>query len=89
MRLTPKQSLTLAFIKEYIAEHGHVPTLEKMAEHFQRKIPTMHQRLASLKKKGLLSSARQPANVGESIYIQCPYCSAALNVKIERNDVRL
>lgn len=52
--LPPKQQEILDFINKYQSENGYGPTLEELANHFQKKIPTIHQHIQALRAKGML-----------------------------------
>ena len=53
-----KQTEVLSFIEEYRNNEGHSPSLEEIAKHFNRSITTIHQHVAALKKKNLLSTEK-------------------------------
>jgi len=52
--LPAKQKEILDFINGYNKEQGFTPTLEEIATHFKRSIPTIHQHVTSLRTKGYL-----------------------------------
>ena len=50
-----RQSEILHFAREYRRENGYSPALTEMAKHFDISIPTVHQHVSALRKKGLLT----------------------------------
>jgi len=52
--LTKKQKEILDFIKKYIKKNGYSPTIEEIAEYFDRSVGTIHEHLEVLKEKGVL-----------------------------------
>jgi len=52
--LPDKQKNILNFINEYQKTHGHGPTLDEIANHFRRAVPTIHQHVQALRAKGYL-----------------------------------
>lgn len=55
---TRKQQEVLNFIKNFQKKNAYSPSLEEIAEHFNVSIPTIHQHVQMLKKKGLLSARK-------------------------------
>ena len=53
--LTPKQKEVLDFITAFHSKKGYSPSLEEMAKRFKKSIPTIHQFIESLVKKGYLN----------------------------------
>ncbi len=51
------QKNVLDFINTYQQENGHGPTLEKIAQSLEKTIPTIHQHVQALRRKGYLKSA--------------------------------
>ncbi len=52
--LTPKQKEILDYILSFLDTEGYSPSLEEIAKHFQKSIPTVHQHVEALKAKGFL-----------------------------------
>jgi repressor LexA len=52
--LTPKQKEILDFIFSFLEKEGYSPSLEEIAKHFRKSIPTIHQHIQVLKTKGFL-----------------------------------
>lgn len=52
--LTPKQKKILDFITKFYEKTDYAPSLEEIAHHFKRSIPTIHQYVEALKTKGFL-----------------------------------
>lgn len=53
---TPIQLATLAFMRAFTAEHGMPPTVREIGEHFgHTSFNATHQRLTSMKRKGLVT----------------------------------
>ena len=50
-----RQAEILHFAREYRRENGYSPALTEMAKHFDISIPTVHQHISALQKKGLLT----------------------------------
>lgn len=58
MYLTRKQTEILAYLKDYISEHGFSPTFDEIAAHFGFKSKgTVYKHINSLKSKGAISQA--------------------------------
>lgn len=57
VNLTPKQKEILDYILSYLEKEGYSPSLEEIAKHFNKSIPTIHQHVEALKSKGLLQKA--------------------------------
>lgn len=57
MILPPKQHEVLAYITDYQREHGYGPTLDGIAKQLGRSIPTIHQHVLALRRKGYLKFA--------------------------------
>ncbi len=55
--LTPKQKEILDFIFSFLEKEGYSPSLEEIAKHFKKSIPTIHQHVKVLKEKGFLQKA--------------------------------
>jgi SOS-response transcriptional repressor LexA len=55
--LTPVQADTLAFIADYIAQHGYSPTLAEIAKSQQVNVNAIGDRIAQLVKKGAVTKA--------------------------------
>ncbi len=53
--LTPKQKEVLDFVNAFYNKRGYSPSLEEMAHRFKKSIPTIHQFIEALVKKGYLS----------------------------------
>ena len=53
--ITPKQKEVLDFITAFHSKKGYSPSLEEMANHFKKSIPTIHQFIDTLVKKGYLT----------------------------------
>jgi len=51
---TPKQKQILDFISSFYKKEGYSPSLAEIARNFKKSIPTIHQFIETLKKKGLL-----------------------------------
>jgi len=55
--LTPRQAQVLAFINNYLDEHGYPPTVREVAGHFGFRSPrAAHDHMKALQKKGFLRS---------------------------------
>lgn len=52
--LTPKQAAILEFIRAYSHEHGYAPTLQEIADSRGTTVPTAHEHLKQLERKGYL-----------------------------------
>lgn len=52
--LTPKQKRVLNFITKFYEKNDYAPSLEEIARHFKRSIPTIYQYIETLKAKGFL-----------------------------------
>lgn len=52
--LTPRQKDVLDFIKHYLNQKGYSPSLDEIATHFGISIPSIHQHIELIKKKGYL-----------------------------------
>ncbi len=52
--LPPKQKEILDFINQYQKTHGYGPTLDEIAQEFQKAVPTIHQHVQALRVKGYL-----------------------------------
>lgn len=52
--LPPKQKEILDFINQYQKAHGYGPTMDAIATHFQKAVPTIHQHIQALRAKGYL-----------------------------------
>lgn len=55
---TKKQQQIFEFIKEFQDEHKYSPSLEEIASCFKISIPTVHQHVQALRKKGLLRTEK-------------------------------
>lgn len=64
--LTPKQKQILDFIRSFIYKEGFSPSLEEIASKFSKSVPTIHQYVKTLKKKGYLN---KEDNVSRGIQI--------------------
>lgn len=53
-----RQIQVLVFIKDFQNKHSYSPSLAEIAEHFSVSIPTIHQHVQALKKKGLISAKK-------------------------------
>lgn len=53
--LTPKQKEVLDFVNTFYNKKGYSPSLEEMARRFKKSIPTIHQFIDTLVKKGYLT----------------------------------
>ena len=54
--LTPKQKQVLDYLKEFISEHGHSPTLEQIRKRFRlRSLSNIHKHLTRLHEKGFIT----------------------------------
>ena len=53
-----RQAEILAFIEEFQKNNRYSPSLEEIARHFEISIPTVHQHVAYLRKKGLLAKKK-------------------------------
>ena len=53
--LTPKQKRILDFITTYYEDHGYAPLLSEIAKNFKKSVPTIHQYIEALEKKGHLN----------------------------------
>lgn len=58
MNLTPIQKETFHFIKNYIAANHFPPTMREMAEHFGVSIKAIVDRIAMLKRKGVITMCK-------------------------------
>jgi len=73
--LTPKQKKILDFILAFYGKNSYSPSLEEIAHHFKRSIPTIHQYIETLKNKGFLkkennvSRGIQPQNNNAGIFL--------------------
>lgn len=52
--LTPRQKDVLEYIKDYLNTRGYSPSLEEIADNFGISIPSVHQHIELIKKKGYL-----------------------------------
>lgn len=52
--LPPKQKEILEYINRYQIAHGYGPTLDEIAKHLSKAIPTIHQHVLALRAKGYL-----------------------------------
>lgn len=52
--LTPKQAAILVFLKEYCEDKEFSPSLEEISKKFKVSIPTIHQHIEAIRKKGFL-----------------------------------
>lgn len=52
--LTPKQRQIVNFILKYYTQHGHSPSLEEIADNFDKAISTIHKHVDLIRKKGYL-----------------------------------
>ncbi len=68
--LSPKQKEILKFINDYQAKSGHGPTLDEIARAFEKSVPTIHQHIQVLRRKGFL---KLPTTNARSIGILDPY----------------
>jgi DNA-binding transcriptional regulator YhcF (GntR family) len=57
-QLTKKQAEILDYIKKFSQKNNYSPALSKIAEHFKVSIPTIHQHIEYLKKKGYLKTQK-------------------------------
>jgi repressor LexA len=68
--LTPRQKVVLDFIKEYLNRKGYSPSLDEIASHLGISIPSVHQHVELIQKKGYLkkdeSQSRSMAPLQES-----------------------
>lgn len=53
--ITPKQKEVLDFVTTFHSKKGYSPSLEEMANRFKKSIPTIHQFINTLVKKGYLT----------------------------------
>lgn len=53
--LTKRQKQIVDFIKNYTKKHSFAPSLEEIGKYFKRSIPTIHQHIEALEKKGYLN----------------------------------
>ena len=65
--LTPKQKKVLDFVENFYEEKEYSPSLEEIAHHFRKSIPTVHQYIKTLKDKGFL---KKEDNVSRGIQLQ-------------------
>ncbi len=68
--LSPKQKEILDFINEYQSHNGHGPTLDEIAQFFNKSVPTIHQHIQVLRTKGFL---KLPGTNARSIGVLDPY----------------
>lgn len=59
--LTPKQKRVLDFIKKFREDKGFSPSLREIAKHFRKSVPTIHQFIEALAKKGFLEKRAMAA----------------------------
>lgn len=52
--LPPKQKAVFDFVSSYQQKHGSSPTLDEISQEFRKAIPTIHQHVKALRKKGYL-----------------------------------
>ena len=53
--LTPKQKQILDFVTSFYETHGYAPSLAEIARHFKKSVPTIHQYIEVLHRKGFLN----------------------------------
>lgn len=88
--LTPKQKKVLDFISNFYEKNDYSPSLEEIASHFKKSVPTIHQYIETLKNKGFL---QKEENVSRGIKlrrseVEIPlwgYISAGLPVEATPN----
>lgn len=68
--LSQKQKEVFDFINEYQKTKNHAPTLDEIATFFKRTIPTIHQHVEVLRRKGYL---KLPSATARSIAIYNPH----------------
>ena len=74
--LTEKQAQVLAFLREYVAEHGHFPTYKAMLAGLGYRSPnSIRQHLVALERKGYLTQ-----DDGWTLAGHCPTCGSAWRV---------
>ncbi len=60
--LPKKKQAILAYLKEYIEQHGYAPTLSEIAKAFRvRSLATVHEHLAFLEKGGFITKSKSDA----------------------------
>lgn len=64
--LTPKQKKVLDYIVRYFDKNDYPPSLEEIALHFKKSIPTIHQHIEALTAKGFL---KKEDNVSRGIQL--------------------
>lgn len=57
MKLSPRQSEALAFIRAFLADHGYPPTVRELASHLRVNVKTSHEFFRALERKGALVRA--------------------------------
>ena len=62
--LTPKQKKVLDFVYSFTDKHGYSPSLNEIAQKFNKSTPTIHQYIETLKEKGFL---RKESNISRGI----------------------
>ncbi len=69
--LTPRQKDVLDFVREYLRKKGYSPSLDEIATHFGISIPSVHQHVELIRKKGYLkkdeSQSRSMTLLQESV----------------------
>lgn len=53
--LTPKQKRILDYITTHYEDNGYAPSLSEIAKNFKKSVPTIHQYVEALEKKGFLN----------------------------------
>src|SRR3989338_8347864 len=69
--LTPKQKAILDFITTYTTGRGYAPSLEEIGKKYSISIPTAHQHVKALEKKGYLKKEENQPR-GASLFEQTP-----------------
>ena len=64
--LTPKQKKVLDFVYSFTDKHGYPPSLNEISQEFKKSVPTIHQYIETLRKKGYL---RKENNISRGIKI--------------------
>src|SRR3972149_6748901 len=54
VNITPKQKKILDYIRDYYEKNSYAPSLQEIAKHFKKSVPTIHQHTNALVNKGYL-----------------------------------
>lgn len=68
--LPPKQKAVFDYINQYQKTRSHGPTLDEIAQHFHKTVPTVHQHVQTLRAKGYI---KLPSANARGIGIFDPY----------------